>query len=350
MSGVRTCGDKSVLLNAVNNGASVKVLKPETGFMTSLTTVEVSSDSLDVHGQYPWRLGQIKLGEEFDFPTRVFWLLTTWSTTGTIPTSQWYVGQHISLNTFQDFGSMEWLVDDCWTQVYSHDTFGRGIYGSLDLLVESVLAGKRVRVKINSYITEADNLYVRNGQVSAQLLGQYSKNAAYEFPTDVYWVWQIASTTGDVETVRYNIGSTVNKMTSNDKESITWFVESRPWSKVLTTSSSGIATYGSKANLISSLQRGYLLRLVVYEEEDSYSIIEADNISIPSSEVAVQSVRYISDENGSGWIPRRFKSPAYWKFTLTSTNGNQQAAWWKVGEHSSLPATIEIFQVDWIVG
>lgn len=88
-------------------------------------------------------------------------------------------------------------------------------------------------------------------------------------------------------------------MTSNDKESITWFVESRPWSKVLTTSSSGIATYGSEANLISSLQRGYLLRLVVYEE-DSYSIIEADNISIPSSEVAVQSVRYISDENESG--------------------------------------------------
>lgn len=144
-----------MLLNAVNNGASVKVLKPETGFMTRLTAIEVSN-SLDVHGQYPWRLGQIKIGDEYEFPTRVFWLLTTWSTTGTIPTSQWYVGQHISLNTFQDFGSMMWLVDDCWTQVYSHGTFGRGIHGSLDLLVESILAGKRVRVKINSYITEAE--------------------------------------------------------------------------------------------------------------------------------------------------------------------------------------------------
>lgn len=92
-----------MLLSAVNNGASVKVLKPETGFMTRLTAIKVSN-SLDVHGQYPWRLEQIKIGDEYEFPTRVFWLLTTWSTTGTIPTSQWYVGQHISLNTFQDFG------------------------------------------------------------------------------------------------------------------------------------------------------------------------------------------------------------------------------------------------------
>lgn len=215
---------------------------------------------------------------------------------------------------------MMWFVDDCWTQIYSHDTFGRGIPVSLNMLVESVLAGKRVRVKINLYITDADNLYVRNGHVSALLLGQFSKTSACtcNFSTNVNWIWQIASTTGDVETVRYHIESTINRLSSNDKESITWFVESRPWSNVLTTSSSGIATYGSKAELNSVLQRGCPLRLVVHEEENSYSITEADNI--------------------------------YWRFTLTSTNGNQRAAWWKVGEHSSLPATLENYQMDWIVG
>lgn len=64
-------------------------------------------------------------------------------------------------------------MDGCWTRI----SFGQKMSGSLDLLVEAVLAGKRVRVKINSYITEANNLYVRNGQVSAQLLGQYSNVA-----------------------------------------------------------------------------------------------------------------------------------------------------------------------------
>lgn len=111
-----------------------------------------------------------------------------------------------------------------------------------------------------------------------------------------------------------------------------------------------MATYGSKTELITFLQRESPLRLVVYEGDNSYSIIEADNTAIQKSEVAVQSIRYISDENGSGGIQRRFKSPAYWRFTLTSTNGNQRTTWWKVGEHSSLPATIENYQVDWIVG
>lgn len=120
------------------------------------------------------------------------------------------------------------VVDDCCTQIYSHDTFGRGIPGSLNMLVESVVAGKRVRVKINSYITDADNLYVRNGHVSALLLGQFSKTSACNFSTNVNWIWQITSTTGDVETVRYDIESTINRLSLNDKESFTWFVESRP--------------------------------------------------------------------------------------------------------------------------
>lgn len=141
-----------------------------------------------------------------------------------------------------------------------------------------------------------------------------------------------------------------HRLSWTGKEPISWFVESRPLSKILTTSCSVMATYGSKTELITFLQRGSPLRLVVYEGDNSYSIIEADNTAIQKSEVAVQSIRYISDENGSGGIQRRFNSPAYWRFTLTSTNGNQRTTWWKVGEHSSLPATIENYQVDWIVG
>lgn len=88
------------------------------------------------------------------------------------------------------------------------------------------------------------------------------------------------------------------------------------------------------------MQTGSPLCLVVNETTDSYSIIEADNIAIENWEVAADVIRYISDENGSAEIPRRFKSPAYWRFTLTSTDGNKRAAWWKVGEHTSLTSTM----------
>lgn len=68
-----------------------------------------------------------------------------------------------------------------------------------------------MQVQINSYIIDVDNLKIRNGHVSAQRLGQLSKLNLYDFSTNVNWVWQNASTIGDIETMRYSIGSTENK-------------------------------------------------------------------------------------------------------------------------------------------
>lgn len=153
---------------------------------------------------------------------------------------------------------------------------------------------------------------------------------------------KIASTRGDVETMRYCMGSTENKSHSTDKKSITWFFESRSWSKVFSTSGTGSVARGSKASQITALQTGSLLRLVVHKTTDSYSIIEADNIAIENSEVAAEVIRKIRDENGSAKIPKRF--------TLTLTDENQRDAWWQVGEHTSLPATIGNYQVDWKIG
>lgn len=129
---------------------------------------------------------------------------------------------------------------------------------------------------------------------------------------------KIASTRGDVETMRYSIGSTKNKGHSTDKKSITWFVESKSWSKVLFTSGTGSVARGSNTSLITALQTGSPLRLVVHETTHSYSIIEADNIAIENSEVAAKVIRKISDENGSSEIPRRFKFRAYWQFTFVN--------------------------------
>lgn len=349
-TGGRKCGDVSLLANSVLNGASVKVLNPQNGYITSFTNIAVSGDGLSVAGQYPWHVSQSTVNNHVEFQSKVYWWATIWSTTGRLEMSRWNVGEHTSRGKSSMNTPMEWFVDDCWTLAYSHNSSGHETDGSLDLLVGAVLAGRKVRVKMGSYIVEPENLYIRNGHVSAQLLGHLSKNTIFDFQTDVYWYWQIVSTTGDVETVRYNIGSTQNRGNSADKQAISWFIETRPWSNVLSTSSTGSVTHGSKADLVTAVQAGFQLRLVVHEAVDSFSIIEADNIAIENSEVAAQSIRYISDENGSSGIPRRFKTPPHWKFSLTSTDGNQRAVWWKVGEHTSLPATTEKYPVDWIVG
>lgn len=83
------------------------------------------------------------------------------------------------LNGFTHAQMFQWSGDDCWTQAYSNDYSGREINGSLDQLVQADLAGKRVRVQIDSYIMDTDTLYIRNGHVSAQLLGQLTKIDSY---------------------------------------------------------------------------------------------------------------------------------------------------------------------------
>lgn len=115
----------------------------------------------------------------------------------------------------------------------------------------------------------------------------------------------------------YDLGSTNNRGNSVDKKAIAWFVESWSWYVVLPSSSTGTASRGSKDGVIHALQTGSPLRSVVHEAADSYSIIEEHNIAIEILEVATQSIRYISDENGTAVIQRRFKSSAYWRYTLT---------------------------------
>lgn len=180
-TGGRKCGDVSLLANSVLNGASVKVLNPQNGYITSFTNIAVSGDGLSVAGQYPWHVSQSTVNNHVEFQSNVYWWATIWSTTGRLEMSRWNVGEHTSRGKSSMNTPMEWFVDDCWTLAYSHNSSGHETDGSLDLLVGAVLAGRKVRVKMGSYIVEPENLYIRNGHVSAQLLGHLSKNTIFDF-------------------------------------------------------------------------------------------------------------------------------------------------------------------------
>ncbi|XP_061188254.1 uncharacterized protein LOC133196360 [Saccostrea echinata] len=350
MSGWRECGDISLLTEAMQNGAGFKAVYLNTGYVSGFTNVQLSNNGQSLAGQYPWHISQTNVGNRIEYQPNAYWWATIWSTSGRLEMSRWNVGEHVSRGHTNENAPMQWFVDNCWTLAYSHNQDGHRLDGSLDFLVGAVLSGRRVRIKIgDTYMVETDNLYVRNGHVSAQLLGHLSKDGAFSFQSDVYWYWQIASTTGNVETIRYNIGSSTSRGDSQGNQSMEWYIETRPWKKVLSTSSTGVVNDGSKSNLINAVQKGSQLRLVIQEAEKSYSIVEADNIAIEGNEVAAQSIRYISDEDGTGGIPRQFKKPPFWKFTLTVTDGNRRAIFWKVGEHTSLPNALTKNSVDWIV-
>ncbi|XP_062572878.1 uncharacterized protein LOC134234851 [Saccostrea cucullata] len=350
-SGSKECSDIFVLTEGMQNGAGFKAVNLNSRYVSDFTNVQLSNNGQSLAGQYPWHVSQTYVGNHIEFQPNAYWWATIWSTTGRLEMSRWNVGEHVSRGHTNENTPMQWFVDNCWTLAYSHNQGGQRLDGSLDFLVGAVLSGRRVRIKMgDTYLVNTDNLYVRNGHVSAQLLGHLSKGGAFSFQSDVYWYWQMASTTGHVETIRYNIGSSNSRGGSRGNQAMEWYVETRPWKKVLSTSSTGSVNDGSKSDLINALQKGSQLRLVIQEAEKSYSIVEADNIAIEGNEVAAQSIRYINDEDGAGGIPRRFKEPPFWKFTLTVTDGNRRAVFWKVGEHTSLPSSVTKHSVDWIVG
>lgn len=142
---------------------------------------------MSIAGQYIWFISQnIDENHLLEFSKRVFWRPAIWSTVGEYRWSEWYGGEYTQRTFSRANIPMEWLVDDCWTHAYSNDHSGHMIKGSLDLLLQAVLGGKRVRVQMNSYIIDADNLNIRNGHISTQPLGQLSLLSLYDFSTNVY--------------------------------------------------------------------------------------------------------------------------------------------------------------------
>lgn len=131
LTGLRTCGDKSKYVDSIKNGARVKVAQNQ------FHHTEISSDNLSKAGQNRWFIGQnIDEDHLLEFSKRVFWRPAIWSTVGEYRCSEWYVGEYTQRTSSGTNISMEWLVNDCWTQANSNDHSGHKVKGSLDLLTK----------------------------------------------------------------------------------------------------------------------------------------------------------------------------------------------------------------------
>ena len=131
--------------------------------------------------------------------SNAYWWFTTVTTRGLRDMSRWTVGAHQSRGHNQDTVATDWFADSCWKEVFSHDANGQQMYGSRYKLTSALMSGHRVRFQIptwNYYTAEADNLFVRNGHVTAQALKHVSKNGLTGFQNDAYWYWLMVSTTG----------------------------------------------------------------------------------------------------------------------------------------------------------
>ena len=95
--------------------------------------------------------------------------------------------------------SLDWFADTQWKQVYAHTKSGYPLRGILDEILSAVVGGRRVRFQLpdsSVYTAEADNLYIRNGHVTAQALKLVGEKGETDFDKRGISEWLIVSATG----------------------------------------------------------------------------------------------------------------------------------------------------------
>ena len=277
-----------------------------------------------------------------------YWRFRIVTTNGTRDTSSWAVGTHRSRGHKNDKASCEWFEDPCWKQVYAHDGSGKRSDGSLEELVSAIRSGSRVRLQLPSgdhFTTEADNLSIRNGHVTAQALNYVSKVSIGKFQDNAYWLWLMVSTTGAVRATRYNVGSHKHRGDSLEHQHVRWFIESRPWTLALSHDEYGNIIAGSKEKLLHAVREGGAVRCV--ENNGNYAF-STQNLEIHEKDIAAQSLNHVSMRAvADNPHEMEIQPNAYWWFTIVDSTGRRDMSRWNVGEHVSRGHTSDRLGLQW---
>ena len=262
--------------------------------------------------------------------------------------SRWLVGEHTSPSSDTVDVPSVWYVDSCWKHVYTHDSNGQQLSGSLADLIAAVEAGHRVKLLIGSESIEPSMLVIRNGVVNAVLLDSVSKAGLRAFPSKVYWFWRMVSSTGSEKLVRYNVGDISSLSRSTRTQKMSWFIDERHWQHVLSVSNTGQVQSGSKPDLENAVRSGASVRLIK-EISGGYVVLEVDNLAIAfDGNIGAMNVRALGFElDGDSEID--FPASPYWDFTITKTDGSIQVSRWTVGKHTNRGRVPETANIQWFV-
>lgn len=119
-----------------------------------------------------------------------------------------------------------------WTLAYAHDALGNRTAGDINVLINAIRSGHKVRMLMESgdveYVTEAEKIWIKNGVVSAQNCSQVSAlfigNKA-KFQDDSYYWMIIVNTQGERDMIRWDVGAHTARGRNQDTVAMKWFVD-----------------------------------------------------------------------------------------------------------------------------
>lgn len=351
-NGSKVQGNLKALEASVQRGNEIRCVSSKS-YSFPIQNVAINSKPKFISGQNLDHVSVSHGGNGIQFQSNAYWWFSVVTTSGLRDMSRWTAGIHQSRGHTQDKVAIEWFAEGCWKEVFSHDAHGVRLSGSLQSLTTAVMSGHRVRFQIpasNYYTAEADNLSVRNGHVTAQALKHVSKNQLTGFQNDAYWYWLMVSTTGTVRATRYNVGEHKHRGDSTNKLEVKWFIDTRPWMKVLSNDKSGNVLSGNRSNLVEAVKVGADVRCVQGDQVKGYAY-KGQNLAVSpdGKHVSAQALNHVSMMSAPNQKEVMIQPNAYWWFTIVSTTGLRDMSRWTVGEHVDRGHTNDKVGQTWFV-
>ncbi len=280
--------------------------------------------------------------KELVFQNNAYWWFTR-------DMSRWTVGQHSSRGHTQSRVNIDWFADTCWKLVFAHDKNGVAKSGSRADLVSAIRNGARVRVQIPSYRTaEADNLSIRNGHVTAQLLQGITEKSLTRIADDTSWYWQMISTTGKVKSTLYKVGEHKHVSTTSSYQEIRWFIDTKPWTLVYSHDAKGKPLQGSAKDVVRAVQSGAAIRGYYESSPNDAYAFPFQNLRIHGNHVSGQHLNHISVQGSrTSKYEMELQPNAYWWFAIFTTEGRLEMSRWLVGQHTSRGHNVGKVAVKW---
>ncbi|XP_060085088.1 uncharacterized protein LOC132564452, partial [Ylistrum balloti] len=349
--GSSNCGDLYNLTDAAKEGMGIKIVEnpgSTTQIVYSANRVEVFNGNCGIAIQTVWRVASFKGTTDYTkwYTTPFRWIVTLKSTSGSKETSFPDIGSGTAgPQIFSDTSGNNWFVDYCWTHSFTHDVNGGTTLGSKQELINMIRLGRRVRIVFDGYAMEADNIVIQDGLVTVQLLSQVvSKTQTQQNVGNVIIKFVRISTKGDMLTDMYYLGTSLRVESKESNMATSWFIDTRTWSLVLGTDSSGTAIHGSKLDLTEAVRSGSRLRCIVKQSPTESLIITADNIQVNTDgNIAAQFFRLVKfDDNDNSFIP-------FWRILILTTNGEMKETRWTIGKHEHRGSHVDYVAIDWFV-
>ena len=195
----RLLGSLSMLMTSLKRGFPLSTASKKNGITSTCPLNNAYVNSSIVHGQNVDAVSKIVSGNQIIYQPNASRVFTIYSSKNTVEISKWDLESHRNRSFSKENVAIDWFSDTQWTQVYAHSKGGSPLRGSLDELLSAIRNGRRIRFQLpdsSVYTTEANNMQIRNGHVTAQALKSVGRKGSTGFDKKGMWEWLMVSTTG----------------------------------------------------------------------------------------------------------------------------------------------------------